>query len=287
MPQASKKRITFKFCFLGGPEHVVVLIHSVVSGKKRIEVDGQLKFEGKEVRAADARCLHFGRYGWGWWWLRVKWACWAVVCGWYVASIPLVADRMCCSIAVVVCCADWLGDQVTLGEFRFPFQLKKHLLSIVIDGPDYEYGEWPCRAVRPAFAEAVLGCRRELSRDVGCRVVEAGAPGRDVAHAHSVACGGCCVSGAVWTDLLVDGRPFRQLPRISFLDMRAARQAAKVCARGCGWGAVAWGHPGVVRCTWFVRHTTVAHVTAPMLLVCSRACPRWLALRPEAGLGHP
>ena len=47
--QASKKRITFKFCFLGGPEHTVTLIHSVVSGKKRIELDGVLVYEGKEV----------------------------------------------------------------------------------------------------------------------------------------------------------------------------------------------------------------------------------------------
>ena len=34
--------------------------------------------------------------------------------------------------------------------------------------------------------------------------------------------------GVLPPDLLVDGRPFRQLPRISFLDMRAARLAAKV-----------------------------------------------------------
>ena len=34
--------------------------------------------------------------------------------------------------------------------------------------------------------------------------------------------------GVLPPDLLVDGCPFRQLPRISFLDMRAARLAAKV-----------------------------------------------------------
>ena len=57
----------------------MVLTHSVMSGKKRIEVDGRLVFESKEV---------------------------------------------------------------SIGEFRHPFRIKKHLLSIIIDGEEYEYGAW-------------------------------------------------------------------------------------------------------------------------------------------------
>ena len=109
----------------------MVLTHSVMSGKKRIEVDGRLVFESKEV---------------------------------------------------------------SIGEFRHPFRIKKHLLSIIIDGEEYEYGAWQDTLLRvPLLSSAPT--------DGWCR----------------------CVA-----DLLVDGRPFRQLPRISFLDMRAARLAAKV-----------------------------------------------------------
>ena len=54
--KATKRRATWKFGFEGSSEeHAVVLVHSVVSGKKQVFVDGNQAFEEQKVRGAHAR----------------------------------------------------------------------------------------------------------------------------------------------------------------------------------------------------------------------------------------
>ena len=46
----SKKRVTWQFCFGGDDSvHTIVLTHSIVSGKRKIEMDGRIVFEQKKL----------------------------------------------------------------------------------------------------------------------------------------------------------------------------------------------------------------------------------------------
>lgn len=55
--RASKKRLTFKFCFLGGEQHAIQLVHSVMSGKKVVIADGMTLLEVKEVCQEHTVCV--------------------------------------------------------------------------------------------------------------------------------------------------------------------------------------------------------------------------------------
>lgn len=107
--RASKKRLTFKFCFLGGEQHAIQLVHSVMSGKKVVIADGMTLLEVKEVCQVHTACV--------------------------------VCPHLCACMAQSPSLPPLPPCQKVVGEWRYPFQFRGHLLSVVIDGQEHEYGK--------------------------------------------------------------------------------------------------------------------------------------------------
>ena len=60
----SKKRVTWQFCFENNPStNTVVLTHSIVSGKRKIEFNGRVIFEQKDLADRVKEMFQFDRKG--------------------------------------------------------------------------------------------------------------------------------------------------------------------------------------------------------------------------------